>query len=101
MIRVVCVVPFLELKVAVLGPKIADFFFAGLRPAPRWGSRPRPRLGLPPQTPLASGGWRLRPTTPFIYLFTSALDSLTVARAEEEEYSREEKTCILLITSRK
>ena len=40
----VCVVsPFLELKVAVLGPKIADFFLAGLRPAPRWGCRPRPR----------------------------------------------------------
>ena len=37
-----------------LEPKI---FFAGLRPAPRWGSRPRPRLGLTPQTPPASGSW--------------------------------------------
>ena len=38
-------------KVAVFGPKIVDFLLAGLRPAPRWGSRPRPQLGLPPQTP--------------------------------------------------
>ena len=30
-------------------PKTAKIFFAGLRPAPRWGCRPRPRLGLRPR----------------------------------------------------
>ena len=33
--------PFMELKVAVLGPKIADFFLAGRSPAPRWGPPPQ------------------------------------------------------------
>ena len=30
--------------------RIAKIFFAGLRPAPRWGSAPDP-AGAPPQTP--------------------------------------------------
>jgi hypothetical protein len=54
-------------KVAVFGPKIVDFLLAGLRPAPRWGSRPRPQLGLPPQTPFTSGelNWRRAETARF------------------------------------
>ena len=54
-------------KVAVFGPKIVDFLLAGLRPAPRWASRPRPQLGLPPQTPFTSGelNWRRAETARF------------------------------------
>jgi len=35
---------------------IAQIFFAGLCPAPRWGSRPRPRLELAAHTPKSRWG---------------------------------------------
>ena len=37
-----------DVNYAHFGPSKREIFFAGLRPAPRWGSRPRPpRIGYP------------------------------------------------------
>ena len=78
-------------KVAVFGPKIVDFLLAGLRPAPRWGSRPRPQLGLPPQTPFTSGelNWRRAETARFrfpiqvMYLTLEPLETRGGARVPD------------------